>query len=286
MSTNEHTTHTDGHDLADDPRLTAYALDELEGDEREELARQVAASPALAAEVEALRAVASTLRDELALGDATDALTLTPMQRAALTRGSGLGASKTTAAAQTMRKRPLRRAGLWAFLVAGAAVAATAVFFLTRPDDSANSSFIYNVFGDPVASRNSYGYSGDDGSAAQVDAETLSSLRALGYVGGDDDGYGNPAPSEESTLDALRGARPSSAPSSAATGYIGYEGGQAFHTESYDHIVENDFLDAKRSPLSTFSIDVDTASYANVRRFLNDGQLPPPDAVRIEELIN
>jgi Ca-activated chloride channel family protein len=39
-------------------------------------------------------------------------------------------------------------------------------------------------------------------------------------------------------------------------------------------------------PLSTFSIDVDTASYANVRRFLNSGALPPPDAVRIEELIN
>lgn len=39
-------------------------------------------------------------------------------------------------------------------------------------------------------------------------------------------------------------------------------------------------------PLSTFSIDVDTASYSNVRRFLNAGQLPPPDAVRIEELIN
>ena len=39
-------------------------------------------------------------------------------------------------------------------------------------------------------------------------------------------------------------------------------------------------------PLSTFSIDVDTASYANVRRFLNEGRLPPPDAVRLEELIN
>ena len=39
-------------------------------------------------------------------------------------------------------------------------------------------------------------------------------------------------------------------------------------------------------PLSTFAIDVDTASYANVRRFLNEGRLPPPDAVRIEEMIN
>jgi Ca-activated chloride channel family protein len=59
------------------------------------------------------------------------------------------------------------------------------------------------------------------------------------------------------------------------------------NTEAYDHIVENAFLAADRNPLSTFSIDVDTASYSNVRRFLlSEGRLPPPDAVRIEELIN
>ena len=59
------------------------------------------------------------------------------------------------------------------------------------------------------------------------------------------------------------------------------------NTETYDHIVENTFLAADRNPLSTFSIDVDTASYSNVRRFLlSEGRLPPPDAVRIEELIN
>jgi len=57
-------------------------------------------------------------------------------------------------------------------------------------------------------------------------------------------------------------------------------------TEAYDRISENDYNDAVRTPLSTFSIDVDTASYANVRRFLQDGELPPKDAVRIEELIN
>lgn len=60
----------------------------------------------------------------------------------------------------------------------------------------------------------------------------------------------------------------------------------SFNTEDYDRIYENQFLDAMENPLSTFSIDVDTASYANVRRFLNQGILPPPDAVRIEEMIN
>ncbi|HSR70312.1 MAG TPA: von Willebrand factor type A domain-containing protein [Acidobacteriota bacterium] len=59
-----------------------------------------------------------------------------------------------------------------------------------------------------------------------------------------------------------------------------------FNTEAYDHIDENDFIHVSDQPLSTFSIDVDTASYSNVRRFLKQGQLPPKDAVRIEELIN
>jgi len=56
--------------------------------------------------------------------------------------------------------------------------------------------------------------------------------------------------------------------------------------ERYARIDENPFLETSRAPLSTFSIDVDTASYSNVRRYLNDGQLPPKDAVRIEELVN
>ena len=56
--------------------------------------------------------------------------------------------------------------------------------------------------------------------------------------------------------------------------------------ESYAHIQENIFLPAATNPLSTFSIDVDRASYANVRRFISDGMRPPIDAVRIEELVN
>jgi Ca-activated chloride channel family protein len=60
----------------------------------------------------------------------------------------------------------------------------------------------------------------------------------------------------------------------------------AFNTEGYDVINENPFLSTASAPRSTFSIDVDRASYSNVRRFLTSGQRPPRDAVRIEELIN
>lgn len=56
--------------------------------------------------------------------------------------------------------------------------------------------------------------------------------------------------------------------------------------EGYASFAENELREVLQDPLSTFSIDVDTASYANVRRFLNQNSLPPHDAVRIEELIN
>ncbi|MEC5147335.1 von Willebrand factor type A domain-containing protein [Chitinophaga sp. 212800010-3] len=58
------------------------------------------------------------------------------------------------------------------------------------------------------------------------------------------------------------------------------------NTEDYSPINENTFHQATNQPLSTFSIDVDRASYSNVRRFLNNGEMPVPDAVRVEEMIN
>ena len=57
-------------------------------------------------------------------------------------------------------------------------------------------------------------------------------------------------------------------------------------TERYPHAAHNTIHQTVQEPVSTLSVDVDTASYANVRRFLNDGQRPPADAVRVEELIN
>jgi len=59
-----------------------------------------------------------------------------------------------------------------------------------------------------------------------------------------------------------------------------------WNTEEYDYISENRFLEVLQNPLSTFSIDVDAASYSNTRRFINSGQMPPKDAVRIEEMVN
>ena len=56
--------------------------------------------------------------------------------------------------------------------------------------------------------------------------------------------------------------------------------------ERSEHYADSSFFDAADHPLSTFSIDVDAASYSNVRRFLRDNRLPPPDAARVEEMVN
>lgn len=58
-----------------------------------------------------------------------------------------------------------------------------------------------------------------------------------------------------------------------------------YSTEKYDKIINNTTTQASEKSVSTFALDVDTSSYANTRRFLTQGQMPPPDAVRVEELL-
>jgi Ca-activated chloride channel family protein len=87
---------------------------------------------------------------------------------------------------------------------------------------------------------------------------------------------------------AVPAPQPAYGPPMPLVGGAGWPGhpSRDFNTEAYDRIDDNSFRRVTQDPLSTFSIDVDTASYANVRRFLNGGSLPPRDAVRIEELVN
>lgn len=73
-------------------------------------------------------------------------------------------------------------------------------------------------------------------------------------------------------------------PKSAAAGsFIAQDMGSP---ENYKHFKDNPYKSTKDEPLSTMSIDVDRASYSNIRRFLNQGSMPPKDAVRVEEMIN
>jgi Ca-activated chloride channel family protein len=79
-------------------------------------------------------------------------------------------------------------------------------------------------------------------------------------------------------------AAPSAMNSGSQRSFQRYNGN--FNTEGYASVNENGFKNVRISPLSTFSIDVDNAAYSNIRRFINMGELPPADAVRIEEMIN
>ena len=95
---------------------------------------------------------------------------------------------------------------------------------------------------------------------------------------------------------AIRGRRiseamkemPASAPAMYGVVPQTYSGDvqENWNTEDYSVITENRFYEVTKEPLSTFSIDVDAASYSNMRRFLKNGQAPPKDAIRIEEMVN
>jgi Ca-activated chloride channel family protein len=74
--------------------------------------------------------------------------------------------------------------------------------------------------------------------------------------------------------------------SSAASPTVAHKARADFNTEEYHAIAENAWKSPLANPLSTFSSDVDAASYSNVRRYLIGGSLPPRDAVRVEEMIN
>ena len=70
------------------------------------------------------------------------------------------------------------------------------------------------------------------------------------------------------------------------SGNRGYPDRDATNTAEYTTFVENEYKEVHKEPLSTFSIDVDGASYSNIRRFISRGQMPPTDAVRVEEMVN
>jgi Ca-activated chloride channel family protein len=98
-----------------------------------------------------------------------------------------------------------------------------------------------------------------------------------------------PPPLKLAKQEALKEKRFAAIPAAQPTTGLEMEAADdagGFNTEEYSRIRENEFKDARENPLSTFSIDVDNASYSNVRRFIMNNQMPPKDAVRIEEMIN
>ena len=122
---------------------------------------------------------------------------------------------------------------------------------------------------EPVKTAKTFVMPGDD--AAQSEEADVESKTSVALDAADD------MASEAADTD-MGGGPLAAAPASSAP--------PAWNTERYRRLEEQSYRDAKATPLSTFSIDVDTAGYSIVRRFLTNGQLPPQGAVRIEEMLN
>jgi Ca-activated chloride channel family protein len=150
---------------------------------------------------------------------------------------------------------PRRRFGVSLRFVAGLAAAAAIVLAIAMPSLRRDRAAANRVMAKRPVSGPAQPAAAQSPSRAELER-----LKSLGYVA---DGVPLSSP--------IEGLRAPSAP---------------FNTEAYDHIADNPFVLVASDPRSTFSVDVDTASYAIVRRFLSGGQLPPKDAVRIEELVN
>jgi Ca-activated chloride channel family protein len=237
------------HDERREEDLTAYALGELDGEERTSVEAMLAGSADARREVEEVRATAARLREAFAAPHQA----LTPEQRAAVDAEAARGA-----------RRPRRSWAVAASLLAGLAASLVALVVVFVP--SYSREVAPPAHNEIQSSRRMAPATTLPPAMAMPSHEVTARLKALGYVGGKPDGF-----DEEMGTPRFNYLQDSSAP---------------FNTETYDHIRDNAFVLVAQDPRSTFSVDVDTASYSNVRRFLQDGQLPPKDAVRIEELIN
>jgi Ca-activated chloride channel family protein len=252
-------------------KVTAYALDELEDDERAKVEEAIAASEAAQREVEEIRAAAAALREAFA---SAPRLELSPEQRRAI---------EAAAARESRPPAPRRVRWLrWTGGLAAAAAVVVALFAATVPSllrarvavhrspvatppyagakhsPTAATRSAAIVPATPAPGR-SQRLLKEASKPAPLSLEQKKNLAALGYL------------ARDAEKDELGGLREQSAP---------------FTTDAYDYIAENPFVLVAQDPRSTFSVDVDTASYSIVRRYLNGGQRPPRDAVRIEELIN
>ena len=247
--------------------LTAYALGELDGAAKLAVEARLLTDAGARATVDEIRATAKALDAAFA---AEPAVALLPEQRAALSR---------RASARSPR-RWIVRTGLG--LTAAAAVVLVAVTLIPARRWVALSP---PSSGPDAPLPMGYAASGGGAGARGGFTEFTSShdVRVFGTLVEGEAGFGLPD-------DIFFGspANPQGGPASAGTDSdtgVSYEYGAS--AESYSRIQEGPLLKVRgRRALSTFSIDVDTASYANVRRMLNDGQRPPPGAVRVEELVN
>ncbi len=289
----------------DDPRLTAYALGELDEAERAEVEALLAESEEARAAVGEIEALGASLSEELA---SEPEVGLTDEQRGALEARLRGGSARGGRVLRMQRwvggvaaALLVAVGGAWAYRILSFEEAELDGREVARTDSERTEGAAY--FNASVAQE-------PEESKVAPSAPRANQLRALGYLAdaptaarsgpatagpAGPGSPGPPAPGSRArravTGGEYRGPGDAGPPSRRpADDFLGRRENafeESLHnTESYDTIVENPFVRVDDDPLSTFSIDVDTASYSNVRRLLRQGQLPPPGSVRIEEMIN
>ena len=252
----------------DDPKLTAFALDELDEPERSAVARAVAESVPAQQLVGEIRKLSDAIKNEFAAETQTDVAT-------------ALGSAEERRTATWLQPQSISdiRDDPW-FWSIGRPLAIAAILAIF--------GIIAGVAFWPHQS--STRFAGPINLPLAKPADVQGEFQMLSEV--------EPLPAKVPAVVHSPSAHPAMVAKQSPYRFRAYMVGGAeesggirqpggkFNTATYDHILENPFLDTKDNPLSTFSTDVDTASYSNVRRFINEGSLPPKDAVRVEEMIN
>ncbi len=257
----------------DDPKLTAYALDELSGAEEKEMQTAVAASPEAQEFVREMRLFTGNLRAEY--GAEREAHEARPVSQNHLV----LFEQEDTPWSIS------RRLALAAAIALCACLGALAIGTMQRSERSVGAGLNLPPRAPRVAAKDVL-QTPVQGILPPAEEEegpnpTLPIARDLVAS----------APAAPPPVSQTFAARSKVADASMIPGAIAIDNFQpgtagSFNTARYGKVEENPFLAAVENPLSTFSIDVDTASYSNIRRFIEGGSLPPKDAIRVEEMIN
>ncbi len=271
----------------DDPRLSAYAFGELSPEEAAEVAAAIKDNPALAAEVDAIRALGGELESALAAETlpATEPVNLAEPIEFPLGR-------------RTVKRFPY-------FLVSGLAAAGFAVLVVVQSPDSplvGTQEVAVAPAAQPMEMVTYDPHAPSSDRLADRSSESAEIEVSFSEVPAATDNLATPVPpplssatgpmvgSGKPPAGAKRMAVAPSAELTAASGRMmslaAVEAADRGGGEGYATQEAHGWQQVSHQPLSTFGVDVDSASYANVRRFLNNGSLPPVDAVKIEELVN
>jgi Ca-activated chloride channel family protein len=279
---------------ADDARLSAYVLGELEESERAQVEALLERDPRAAKFVEELRATMAQVERALAGAD-VGASELSGAQRAQV-----LERASEPRGARTSRVRIALAAAIVLACVGGTLFVvrpwrtefevASTELRVTLPTETLESPGIAYVARTGGAS----GTQGVDGNGYLTEAARLPALGYLGYTDGAAAGTlasveltkSKQRPELRQRIAGRSEALELGVRGLVALDLVGAQLDDRNSGEQYDALVEHAFRRTLDEALSTFSIDVDTASYANVRRHLMNGELPSAGAVRVEELIN